>query len=97
MKIVYNIFDMQTQLQQSVKNQQAWVKIVSTGLEQMGLEEGEVTMATVEGNKIVIETKSDKKYRMFTDEEIEQWKKDDTLPPELAKETEDYLKKLGMP
>lgn len=87
---------MQTQVQQSSKNQ-AWIKVVSGGLEAMGLEKGEVTIATVVGNKIVIETKQDGKYRMFTDEEIEQWKKDDTLPPELAKETENYWKKLGMP
>lgn len=63
----------------------------------MGLMEGEVALATVKGNKIVLEVKPDKEYRMFTDEEIKDWQKEDTLSPDLAKETEDYLKKLGMP
>lgn len=82
-----------------------WVVIGKKGVitlpksmrDQIGMEEGEIAKAKLVGNKIVIEPRKEVGYRIFTQEEIDQWLKDDELPPELAKETEKYWNEQGLP
>ena len=78
---------------------EVWVKILNKGLmtipkamrEKVGIKEGDVAKARVEGNKIVIEPREEVDYRIFTDEEIKRWKKEDKLPPKLAKKVKKLL------
>lgn len=65
--------------------------------DQIGMEEGAIAKAKLVDNKIVIEPREEFGYRIFTKAQIEQWKKDDELPPESAKETERYWDEQGLP
>ncbi|MDO8498039.1 MAG: hypothetical protein Q7S61_05865 [bacterium] len=62
-----------------------------------GIEEGEIVKAKLVGKTIVIEPRKEVGYRIFTPEQIKQWKKDDKLSPKLAKETEKYWDEAGLP
>ena len=74
-----------------------WVKILNKGLmtipkamrEKVGIKEGDVAKARVEGNKIVIEPREEVDFRIFTDEEIKRWKKEDKLPTKLARKVKE--------
>ena len=78
---------------------EVWVKILNKGLmtipkamrEKVGIKEGDVAKARVEGNKIVIEPREEVDFRIFTDEEIKRWKKEDKLPTKLAKKAKKLL------
>jgi AbrB family looped-hinge helix DNA binding protein len=68
-----------------------WVKVLGNGLitipkamrKKAGIKEGDVAKATLVGNKIIIEPRASvQDYRVFTDEQVAQWLKDDTLSPE---------------
>lgn len=81
----------------STKSAEAWIKVLKKGMitlpkalrDQVGIKEGGIAKAKLVGNTIVIEPREEVGYRLFTDEQIQQWLKDDVLPPELAKEAEE--------
>jgi AbrB family looped-hinge helix DNA binding protein len=68
-------------------NKSSWIKILNKGVvtlpklfrEKLGLKDGEIAKIRVEGRKIIIEPRDDYDYRIFSDEEINQWKKEDQL------------------
>lgn len=76
-----------------IPQDEVWVKILNKGLmtipkamrEKVGIKEGDVAKARVEGNKIVIEPREEVSYRIFTDKQIREWRKADKLSPRLAK------------
>lgn len=78
---------------------EVWVKILNKGLmtipkamrEKVGIKEGDVAKARVEGNKIIIEAREEASYRIFTDKQIEQWKKDDKLSKAELKKAKKFL------
>jgi len=70
------------------------IKLYKKIREKAGIKEGDVAKIKLQGKKIVIESQDELQYRTFTKKQIEQWVKDDELPPELAKKTEDYWKDL---
>ena len=80
--------------------QEVWVRILKKGLitlpkamrENAGIKESDIAKAKLVGDTIVIEPREETKYRIYTKEQIEQWKKDDELPPELAKKAEKFIK-----
>lgn len=73
---------------QTTNSNEEWLKVLSKGLitipkawrDELGIMEGTVVKARKEGKKVVFES-----IRTFTDEEIDQWLKDDILPRELKK------------
>lgn len=81
--------------------QEVWVRVLKKGIvtlpkamrEKAGIKEGDVAKAKLVGNNIVIEPR-EKAFegRIFTNEEMAQWKKEDELPPKLAKKTETLMK-----
>lgn len=83
---------------------QEWLKILGKGMvtlpkkwrEEMGLEEGDIVKAKKEDNRVVIETYKDEKvpYRVFTDQQIEEWLQEDRLPQSLSKKIDKKLKSL---
>lgn len=77
-----------------------WVKILGNGLitipkamrEKAGIKEGDVAKATLVGDRIVIEPRAAvQEYRVFTDEEVQQWMENDRLSPEEATRLGDLL------
>ncbi|OGE25334.1 hypothetical protein A3C26_00710 [Candidatus Daviesbacteria bacterium RIFCSPHIGHO2_02_FULL_39_12] len=76
------------------RSQEEYLRILGKGMvtipkewrDELGLEEGQIVKAQRMGNKVIIESSSEPlPYRIFNDEEIEQWLKDDKLPKILAK------------
>ena len=90
---------MQTQVQQEL--QETWVRVLKKGIvtlpksmrEKTGIKEGDVAKAKLVGNTIVIEPREEVAYRIFTDEEIERWKEEDKLPPELEQKAKELMEK----
>ena len=81
--------------------QEVWIRVLKKGIvtlpkamrEKVGIKEGDVAKAKLVGNNIIIEPRETPyEGRIFTDAEIAQWKKDDELLPEMAKETEQLVK-----
>ena len=76
-----------------------WVKILYKGLmtipkamrEKVGIKEGDVAKVRVEGNKIVLEPRQEAEYRIFTDEEIKRWEKEDRLSKAELKKAKKLL------
>lgn len=93
-------------MQVAQKNAQVeWVNILSKGIitipkkmrELVGIKEGDIAKIKVEGNTIIIEPREQislDQVRTFSNEQIEQWIKDDELPSDLAKDTADYWNNL---
>ena len=84
---------MQTQNQP----QETWIKVLSKGVitipkefrEQLGLEEGDVTKAKIEGDNLVIQSRKIAQYaeyRTFSKAQIDEFIKEDQLPQPLATE-----------
>lgn len=94
-KLAFPTFPMQTPA--SNQSTEAWVRVLKKGMitlpkalrDQIGIKEGGIAKAKLVGNTIVIEPREEVGYRLFTDEQIQQWLKDDELPEELAKEAEE--------
>lgn len=71
-----------------------WLKILGKGMvtlpkdwrSEMGIETGDVVMAKKAGNTLVIESKELGKvpYRIYTDAELDEFLKEDTLPKSLS-------------
>ena len=84
------------QLPQSSIQDEVWIKILPKGLvtipkkirEELGIKEGDVAKVKISRNSIVIKPRESAEYRLFTNEEIKQWVKDDKLPVELAKKAQ---------
>lgn len=88
-------------MQTQIKPQETWIKVLSKGVitipkefrEQLGLEEGDVAKAKVEGDKLVIQSRKVaqySEYRMFSKKQIDEWVKEDELPEPLATQTKKY-------
>lgn len=86
---------------QPTKPQDTWVKVLSKGVitipkefrKQLGLEEGDVAKAKVEGDKLIIQSRksaTNEDYRIFTKKQIDTWVREDQLPEPLASQTEKY-------
>ena len=83
--------------------QEEYLRILGKGMvtipkiwrDELGLKEGEIVKAQKIGNKMIIESEAEKvPYRIFSNEEIEQWLKEDRLSSALAKKIERKLKSL---
>ncbi|KKQ37745.1 MAG: hypothetical protein US54_C0026G0004 [Candidatus Roizmanbacteria bacterium GW2011_GWA2_37_7] len=78
--------------------QEEWIKILSNGLitipkawrEQTGIREKDVVKAKLINNKIILEPQNqERKVRIFSNEEVNRWLKDDILTQEMADETKE--------
>jgi len=84
------------QISQSSVQDESWIKILPKGLitipkkirEKLGIKEGDVAKVKISKRSIIIEPRESTEYRLFTDEEIKQWVKDDKLPEKLAKKAQ---------
>lgn len=83
--------------------QEEYLRILGKGMvtipkawrDELGLSEGEIVKAQKVGNRVVIESGTEEvPYRIFSNEEIEQWLKEDRLSLALAKKVERKLKSL---
>jgi AbrB family looped-hinge helix DNA binding protein len=92
-------------MQVQPKTQETWVKILSKGIitipknfrDELGLEEGDVAKARVEGKRLIIESRKAteyKEYRTFSKEQIDDWEKEDQLPEPLASKTKKFWSDL---
>lgn len=81
---------------QSAIQGETWIKILPKGLitipkkmrEKLGIKDGDIAKINISKNSIVIEPRESNEYRLFSNEEIKQWIKDDKLPIELAKKSQ---------
>lgn len=83
--------------------QQEYLRILGKGMvtipkawrDELGLKESGILKAQKIGDRIVIEAEEKSPpYRTFSDEEIEQWLKEDRLPKALAKKIDAKLNSL---
>lgn len=83
--------------------QEEYLRILGKGMvtipkawrDELGLSEGEIVKAQKIGSRVVIERGTEEvPYRIFSNEEIEQWLKEDRLSLALAKKVERKLKSL---
>ncbi len=88
----------------SNKSQEEYLRILGKGMvtipkawrDELGLEEGGIVRAQRIGSKMIIEPESKPvPYRIFSNEEIEEWLKEDQLPAPLVKKVERKLKLLN--
>jgi AbrB family looped-hinge helix DNA binding protein len=79
--------------------QETWIKILSKGVitipkefrEQLGIEEGDVARAKIEGDNLVIQLRKVAQYaeyRTFSKSQIDEFIKEDQLPQPLATEVQ---------
>lgn len=89
---------------QTIKTEQEWLKVLGKGMitipkvwrDELGIDEGEVIRAEKVGNKVIIEVAEESApYRIFSDQEIKQWLKDDQLPKSLATRIDKKIKALS--
>lgn len=85
------------------KAQEEWLKVLGKGMitipknwrEELGLTEGEVVKAKKIGNRVILEGKQElAPYRIFSDEEIEEWLREDRLSKLLQEKVERIFKSL---
>lgn len=92
-------------MRQTIVNtpQEEYLRILGKGMvtipkqwrDELGLKEGLIVKAQKMGNKMIIEAKLESlPYRIFSDEEIEQWLKEDRLSNSLAKKVDAKLNVL---
>ena len=88
----------------SNKSQEEYLRILGKGMvtipkawrDELGLEEGGIVRAQRVGSKMIIESESKPvPYRIFSNEEIEEWLKEDQLSAPLVKKVERKLKLLN--
>jgi len=92
-------------MQAQTIQEEKWVVIGKKGVitlpktlrTEAGMAVGSIAKAKLVGKTIVIEPREEVGYRLFSKEEIEQWKKEDKLPPEMEKELADYWDEIGLP
>lgn len=87
----------------SSQPQEEYLRILGKGMitipkewrDELGLAEGEIVKAQKIGSRVVIESEMESvPYRIFSNEEIEEWLKEDKLPKALAKKVDNKLKNL---
>lgn len=85
------------------QSQEEYLRILGKGMvtipkqwrDELGLEEGQIVKAKISGNRMIIESSQESlPYRIFSDEEIEGWLKEDRLTKSLAKKVDAKLKSL---
>ena len=85
----------------SISSEEEWLKILGKGMvtlpkdwrDELGLESGKVIKAKKVGSKVILEApEKPAPYRLYSDEEIEEFLKEDQLPPELAKKLDKKIK-----
>ncbi len=92
-------------MQTQIKSRETWIKILPKGVitipkqfrKQLGLDEGDVAKAKVEGDKLIIQSRKVAHYadyRKFSKNQIDEWVKEDKLPEPLASEVEKRLSDL---
>jgi AbrB family looped-hinge helix DNA binding protein len=86
-----------------------WLKVLGKGMitlpkkwrDEMGIENGDVVKAKKSGNTVVIEAnpqgKSAVPYRVYTDEEIQEFLKEDRLSEDTTKRAQARLGKSSSP
>lgn len=84
---------------------QEWLRVLGKGMvtlpkkwrEDLGIAEGDIVKAKKEGNKVVIETQqaSLAPYRVYSNEEIEEFLKEDPLPEPLNQKVRKNLSSLS--
>lgn len=81
---------------------QEWLRVLGKGMitipkswrDEFGIEKGDLIIAEKTKEGIILNAESrETPYRIFTQEEIDQWIKDDYLPEDLRKKID---KKLGI-
>ena len=89
---------------QTVQTEQEWLKVLGKGMitipkvwrEELGIDEGEVVKAEKIGNKVIIGAWGKSvPYRIFSDEEIQEWIEEDKLPKKLAIKVDKKIKALS--
>lgn len=87
----------------SSQSQEEYLRILGKGMvtipkawrDELGLKEGEMVRAQKIGNRMVIESEADQvPYRIFSNEEIEEWLKEDRLSQALARKIDNKIKSL---
>lgn len=81
--------------QANVNTNQEWLKILGKGMvtipkkwrDALGVTTGDIVKAKKERNRVIIEaqTESNVPYRIYSDQEIEEFLKEDKLPSPLVK------------
>lgn len=83
--------------------QEEYLRILGKGMvtipkawrDELGFKEGEIVKAQKIGNTVVIETEAEVvPYRIFSNEEIKEWLKEDRLPQTLAQKIDNKIKSL---
>lgn len=80
------------------QSEQEYLRILGKGMvtipkawrDELGFKEGEIVKAQKIGNRMIIESEETVPYRIFSNEEIEEWLKEDRLPKALAKKIKVY-------
>lgn len=81
--------------------QQEWLKVLGKGMvtlpkqwrDELGIESGDILKARKKGNMVVIEPQQSKSapYRVYSDNEIDDFLKTDVLSPTFLKKVQDDL------
>lgn len=83
-------------------SQEEYLRILGKGMvtipkawrDELGLQEGEIVKARKIGNRMIIESEETVPYRIFSNEEIEEWIKEDRLPEALEIKVDNKLQSL---
>lgn len=90
---------------QTTASQTEWVNVLSKGVitipkkirEKAGMKAGDVARISLEGTRIIIEPKEENLFadvRSYSAKQLEQWIKEDELPSDLAKRSDNFWKDL---
>lgn len=86
-------------------NEEEWLKVLGKGMvtlpkkwrDALGIETGDIVKAKKQGDTVVIEPQkiNNAPYRVYTDKEIEEFLKEDTIPEDLAKKADAHIANLS--
>ena len=93
-------------MQQSIgyKNQEEWLRVLGKGMvtlpkrwrDELGISTGDVIKAKKKGSRVIIEPpRKSAPYRVYSDQEIAAFLKDDAVSPSLARKVKKHLRTLG--
>ncbi len=89
----------------SDQSQEEYLRILGKGMitipkewrDELGLKEGGIVKARRTGNKMIIESEPEPlPYRILSDEEIEDWLKEDKIPVSLIRKAEKKIRVYSM-
>ncbi len=89
-------------MQQSTVPQEEWLRVLTKGMitipkawrDEFGIQEGKLVLAKKKANEIVIQPiQKSLPYRVYSQEELDCFVKDDRLTPQLAKKVSRLLSK----